>query len=403
MNPATRVVVWCLLILSLLWRGPEAVAGEAAQALQAKLAALEAARGAGVLTDQEYATKKRELEAQLRAATSAVDEATRRQLEALETARRAGILTDEEYARKKAELTREPQQAPQGREGAVAPSAPATAGGVTYRHPLGLSFVHPKDWRVQPNDQGFLLIPPDVTSNQLGPTELYFATGRDAAGIERPDDPRVAQFFEGQVAALFPFLRRVGQAERLQAGGRPGALLTWEGTSPANLRVRALVFTAIVKGYGLSLVALGEPQRIAARRAQLDAIFASLRLDEGQKDPRLVGMWRSESHYSSRDFSSTSVRTMALRPDGSLISDSRLLASGSQRDSGGNLSGSATVDTGEDPGTRGRWAAADGQLYMVWGDGSSARYGYHVEGNAGSRNMLLTPANGKKELWTQVR
>jgi membrane-associated protease RseP (regulator of RpoE activity) len=73
--------------------------------IQAQLQALDAARGAGILTDEEYARKRGELEAQLRAAMPPViDEATRQKLAALDAARTAGILTDEEYARKRAEL-----------------------------------------------------------------------------------------------------------------------------------------------------------------------------------------------------------------------------------------------------------------------------------------------------------
>ncbi|MFC1713845.1 hypothetical protein ACFL6S_09260 [Candidatus Poribacteria bacterium] len=43
------------------------------------------------------------------------------------------------------------------------------------------------------------------------------------------------------------------------------------------------------------------------------------------------------------------------------------------------------------------------KLYIIWNDGSYAEYTYYVQGTPGSRQMLLTAENGKKELWEEVR
>ena len=85
-------------------RFSQAKAGAGAEDVPAKLQALEAAHKAGILSDEEYARKKAELEAQLRPAAAQPDEATKEKLKALEAARQAGVLSEAEYERKKAEL-----------------------------------------------------------------------------------------------------------------------------------------------------------------------------------------------------------------------------------------------------------------------------------------------------------
>ena len=159
-------------------------------------------------------------------------------------------------------------------------------------------------------------------------------------------------------------------------------------------RIRARAFVTLLKGYGVALVGLGDVSRVEAREPTLREIFATFDFKEGPKDPGLVGSWRYESVYMSGDFSSTSVRYMTLRADGTFGWGSRLLFSS---DAGGG-------DTGGSPGERGRWSAANKKLSLVWDDGSYAEYGYYVQGAQGSRQMLLKPTNGdKNQLWEEVQ
>ena len=65
--------------------------------IREKLKALDAARAAGILSDDEYDRKKAELEARLAAAAAPpIDAETQRKLKALDAARAAGILSEEE-------------------------------------------------------------------------------------------------------------------------------------------------------------------------------------------------------------------------------------------------------------------------------------------------------------------
>lgn len=506
--------------------------------LRQKLNALESAHGAGILTDEEYASKKSELEAQLQAAAP-IDEA---KLKALEAAHQAGVLSDEEYARKKAELMgqqttpveagsnltwykdagggfqfqhslgwktqafpqgqgqgvtlesgkaaisvmlfpgeaadqefleslvgqvqgqwqnyREIQRGkqkagdrlaltvevtgvnPQGVQshlqivvftvektgyvfllsvpedefasakpawktlldsfqvGVTSTGATIRKTGKTYRHPIGFTFWYPENWKCQETQLGLQLIPPDVESNQYGPTEGYLIISQAAQGISKPDDPRMVQYFEMQVMVYYPFLRRVGQIEPIKVNSGSGILITWEGQNPMGMQVRASVYATILKGYGVALVGLGDSKRMEARKSILQEIFSTFGLGEGEKDPRIFGSWRSENYSSSGIVSdrinTTSIRNMILRSDGSCTSGGQFLANIENRSSSG------TVDTGTGAGTHGRWGTGNSKLYLIWNDGSYGEYTYYVQGTPGSRQMLLTPANGNKELWEEV-
>ena len=88
-----------------------------AEDVRAKLAALQAAHDAGILTQAEYAAKKAELDGQLAASAGPPDPEVNKKLAALEAARIAGVLSDAEYAAKRAELL--------GSAGAPAPQVKA--------------------------------------------------------------------------------------------------------------------------------------------------------------------------------------------------------------------------------------------------------------------------------------
>jgi hypothetical protein len=123
---------------------PAAPRGDA-DAIRAKLDALEQARAAGILSDAEYQAKKAELDAQLRAVAPAIDEATRRKLDALEQARAAGILDDAEYRRKKAELLGGRATGPAGNVGGTAPTPVATGDPVQAYFDM-LDFTRSQAW-----------------------------------------------------------------------------------------------------------------------------------------------------------------------------------------------------------------------------------------------------------------
>jgi len=316
------------------------------------------------------------------------DAALRGRTQALVAAAQAGLLSESESARLTSQLAQQPP---------AQVATPPTRAGKTYHHPIGFTFWYPDGWTVVESNP-LQLIPPDRGTGAQGPTEAYLIVGNAAPGIERADDPRVSQFIEGQLAALLPNARRVGTTEPISTTGGPGALTTWEGTSPTGLQVRACAYVTLLQGYGVGLLAIGERQRVESRQGALREVFGTFGLLESQRDPQVVGTWRNESRYNYRgpaagvgdDFASTAISQWAYQADGTFRAS-------------GQVSTSANIDTGMQAGGGGRWATGEGHLYMVWADGSYSVFKYYVQGAPGSRAMLLTPPNGEKQLWEEVR
>lgn len=280
-------------------------------------------------------------------------------------------------------------------------SATARTGKI-FRHPLGFNFGYPEGWKVQEAQGGLQLFPPDLSSSEQSP-EAYLVTGESAQGITSPDDPQVLQYFDNYFAQVFPFLKRKEKTETIKVGNTAGICITWEGQSPKGFQARVTAYVIILKGYAIGLIGLGAQERVQARDATLREMFSTFGFGEGQKDPRIVGAWRYEHYYSTKDFSSTSIRTTVLRADGTFSSSGQTMANATHKDGAGDTTGSTMVDTGESAGDRGRWGAAAGKLYLMWDDGSFAEYNYRVEGQAGARSILLVTSDGKKQLWEEVR
>jgi hypothetical protein len=265
---------------------------------------------------------------------------------------------------------------------------------------------YPPDWQLREHPQMLQIVPPDAASNADGPTEAYLVLAEAAEGVTSAEDPRVVQFLEAQLGQLMPFLRRVGETEKIRAGAAPGILATWEGDSPKGLRVRAHAFAAVLKGYGVALVGLGEKKQITAREPTLRGIFASFAAGEGQKDPQLVGTWKYW-HYSSSalgGYSTERTRFLALRADGTCAWSSRTDTSASLR--GSDSLGSETwtagmAGTGGDS-DRGTWSAGGGKLYIMWQNGSLSEWTYNVSGQPGGRRLLLKGGDqAKPDEWME--
>jgi hypothetical protein len=274
----------------------------------------------------------------------------------------------------------------------------------SFRHQLGPELRYPKGWRVQEAEGGLALTPHDQAMQDGQPLEVFFVFGVPTEGVSRADDPRAVQFVEAQVRQMFPFLSRQGELDRFVVGSGEGIALTLTGTNPQNqLPIRARTYLAILQDYGLILLAVGESKRIQAREPVAQAIAESFHMGQAKLDPALAGQWRHEEHYFSGEFSSTTLRYLTLRADGRCFSSGRLLASMTHRDSGGDMTGSSTADTGDPQGPdvdRGRWTAANKRLILIWDDGTQEVWDYHLEGNS----MLLKPRSGgsKNKLYERV-
>ncbi|MCO5167162.1 MAG: hypothetical protein M9894_12490 [Planctomycetes bacterium] len=287
-----------------------------------------------------------------------------------------------------------PPSAPTGPQSAP----PVGADWQTYRHALGWELRYPPGWQLQETEVGLVLAPPDLARDPQGqPLEAILVNAVPADGITRPDDPRALQFIEGQLQQVFPFLRRAGEPRASTVGGRPAAELTLAGKNPAGRDIRALVLIKLVGDQGVITMALGEPERLRAREAAVRQVFASAGKGEAQLDQRLVGVWRYERHTFSGTFSSTSIRTITLRPDGTCHDASRTFAGMDHKDSGGHTTGRTDVDTGDGDATRGTWAADGRRIILQWRDGTE-EYEYELGGGA----MLFKTGRGEPKLYQKV-
>jgi hypothetical protein len=158
--------------------------------------------------------------------------------------------------------------------GAASPASRAPSASA-YRHPAGFRFTPPAGWRVQKQEDGNLqLMPGDAVE-----TEMYLVTVDPAKGITRVDDPRLVELAETDLRLLFPFLERMGEGVSVQSRLGPGLRLTWEGTSPTDVEVRAVLWVVLSGQKAMSLFAVGPKERIAAREAGLQRLFAGFAPD----------------------------------------------------------------------------------------------------------------------------
>lgn len=277
----------------------------------------------------------------------------------------------------------------------------------SYIHPTGLGMKYPADWSMQVTDGVTLLTPPDQARDATGPQEIYVVTGEGAEGVTDINDPRVVPYVEQQMMQLAPFLQRIGEAKPVRVATAPGVVLTWEGTNPYGKRVRAKVHSTILKGFAVSLIALGETDRIAKREAVLEKIFASFGAGAGKRDPAIIGQWKFWGYKASADgkFGTETTRYMLLRSDGTCSWSSKGESSGifSGRNQLGEQTWAGGVAGTNQDADQGTWSAGDGQLFILWGDGSVGSWDYTVSGVPGARKLLLKGNKSQPDEWMEVR
>jgi hypothetical protein len=277
----------------------------------------------------------------------------------------------------------------------------------TFKHPTGLTMSYPPDWELRTLPQALQLVPPNAGSNEKGPTEIYFVMADSAQGVTTAEDPRVAAHLDAQWLQFVPFLRRAGEIEKIPAGTAPGILGRWEGTNPDGVKVQAQALTTILKGYGISVLALGDIKLVQSREKELRGIFGSLAAGAGEKDPQVVGAWKfwSYSGSSSGNYGTERSRFMALQADGTAIWKGRTESSASVkgRDSLGNdtFVGGVAGQSGDN--NRGTWSAGDAKLFVTWQDGSSSAWSYRLGGTPGNRRLFLQGADQHKpDEWVEA-
>jgi hypothetical protein len=281
-----------------------------------------------------------------------------------------------------------------------ASSSDPTRGWKTFKHPTGVMLKYPSDWTTQEQPGALQLIPPDPAKNEQGPAEAYLIAATSAEGIASASDPRVVQAVEGQIAQFAPFLKSTGKSESVRAVKTDGILQNFEGTNPFGRQIRAQVYTTILKGYAISMMAIGETSVLSRREAIARGVFTTISDTEVQIDPALVGKWHYWTYSSSSDgkLSSEHDYHLALLPDGSAILNHRGQTSGSVsvKDSGGNETANAGWAGDRTTGDKGKWSAGGGKIYLQWDDGSASAYEYSVSGGPGGRKVIARAGQGAK-------
>ena len=373
-----------------------------------QLRALETAKQMGVLTEQEYAAKRKVLEDRQRRVP---DPAVQQKLEAIESAYRAGILSEEEYRQKKAQLTGTAPETPVP-QGGPAPGAGVSprVDGKTYRHVIGFTFWHPADWTVKEHEEMLQLVPPNASTTANGePTEVYLILGDNSAGdegIASPQDPRVTQFMDQAVAQLSPALKRTGAPAPMATATGNGVVMNWQGESPRGGTVCARAYVCLIKNYGVALVALCFQDRLAAREAELQRIFTSFAFGAGQRDLQLAGTWNYLTTNSMTNWSpfetSCSRAQMASDRTGTLVIESD--GTWRRRDQTQMIAGAGGVwvESNDTKDSKGTWYAGNGSLHLIWEGKSWQEYKYEIRQAPQGPRLLLT-SGGKGELWERAR
>ena len=256
---------------------------------------------------------------------------------------------------------------------ALAPSVSAQTAGnwKTYKHPVGISLRYPGDWTLQEVPGFIQLISPEVQKSAQGqPTELYIVSAEQAGRISSLDDPRLISALGSSMTQMFPFLQRDGGMERIKAGNVSGIMLTREGTNPQGMKVRGQLSATILKGFSLSVFAIGSEDVITARQQTVREIFSSFDAGAGERDPQLVGEWQGGLRADLE------VR-YTLGADGTLTKVAR------------------SLDTDDQETMRGTWSAGDGRFFVLWENGSTDDVAYEVRTeSAGSRVAMISGAQG---------
>jgi hypothetical protein len=281
----------------------------------------------------------------------------------------------------------------------TAKASAATGDWKTYSHPAGVSFKYPGGWTMREGDGAVVLVPPGVTvvPNTL-PTEVYLMRANPAPSISRVDDPAVIALYDKEMTPMAQVLQRTDGPEPLTVGAQKGMALTWVGTNPQTGKaVEARLYATLQSGIVLTLAAVGDKDKLAAREKTARAIFESLQGKEGERDPRLVGEWQGGVVDNGKLLTGVGGRTT-----GSTASDSskrfRFLADGSVLEITHSrtivIAAGASLDSGDNYETKkGRWTAGDGRLTISFEDGRAINAGYQFNGNT----LVVQYPNGSKQ------
>jgi len=154
----------------------------------------------------------------------------------------------------------------------AAPAWKHIEGGREHRFAGAVADV-PGSWALVPQGNATLLVPPGA--NQTAIEEIYALMGDPT--VKTLDGPELERALDVGVSQLLGVpATRAGDPERRKLGELDGKVWTWKARSMdgRNFEVRAYGFVASYSG---SLVAIGTPEALKRRQADIDAIVGSFR------------------------------------------------------------------------------------------------------------------------------
>ncbi|MCE5215554.1 PDZ domain-containing protein [bacterium] len=255
--------------------------GAAASAdLQNKLNALEAARQAGILTNDEYARKRAEIEAQIRALSPQPDPATQQKLQALDAARAAGVITEAEYAQKRAQLLGQGAVAtgvpPATTTGTTPPVATVPATWKTAQSPAlgGFSMKHPPEWT--------------ATTATSGPALSLSNGSRTVEVLPAPNVTSLQQVYNNVLGQM---RGQTGNYTELASGkgriaGQEALLCDFTGTNPEGKPVVTRL-AGVLNGTNAFLIIMGAPStEVGTIRPLWDMMLSTFTFGTATATPR---------------------------------------------------------------------------------------------------------------------
>lgn len=262
-----------------------------------------------------------------------------------------------------------------------------------YRHQSGIEFTHPSQWTVRAEGERVIVTPADAARDAAGqPLEVCWFAGEDAEGIASAQDPRVAEYLEGQLRQWQPALKRLPAGRTLATGLGEATVIGFE---VPNLGLRMEAYAVVRDGAAVVMLHAARADLFEKRQAAMSRIFASLR--QGPAPPPaangIVGVWRRSQYIrtspggSSGTISSTTYFFFEFAADGSFRFVERDRISGNTADLG--------VILGRDSGAQvrtGRWSAEGGMMKLEWADGTIESYPYAVS----ATTLRLSLSGGRK-------
>lgn len=222
--------------------------------------------------------------------TADVDTVTAEKLQALEQARQAGILSEEEYNRKKTELMQESAgtvanttNAPQGN---VITPPPLPPTGQFYQTSHGVRFWYPAGWTIKDDNNKLQLIPENPLSIADAPTEYYVINVQKIGGnqLQNLNSPVIQQYIQTQIKSISAILKPKGSPDSIAAQSGPGLVYNWESDILQGLGITLTAKTYV--GYSnnclTTLIGFGPKELVQAREQQLNHVFTSIASGQGQ-------------------------------------------------------------------------------------------------------------------------